>query len=102
MRLATICEIKGYKPTENYRKKFYEKSGERKIFWPSSKIIGDIKNNLPEHIHLLLRDNVAHEEPGIKNKKEIAADRFVILKVTTIGSCRKALKKTIRSIKDHL
>lgn len=102
VRLATICEIKGDQQTKNYRKMFYEKSGKRRTNWPRQKILGEITSNLHEHIHLLLRDNISHEEPGLKNKKEIAADRFVILKVTTIGSCRKALKKTIRNINDHL
>lgn len=98
VRLATICEIQGYKPTQNYRKRFYERSGERRTVWTTRKISGEITNKLQEHIHLLLRDNVAHEEPGIKNKRDIAADRFAILKVVTIGACKETLKKAVRII----
>jgi hypothetical protein len=102
VRLATICEINCYRPTENYRTKFYERSGKRKSNWPSIKIRRDVTNNLSEHLHLLLRDNVAHEEPGIKNNSDLAADRFQILKAITIGACEHALKKTVRQIKRSL
>lgn len=98
VRLATICEIQRYKPTQNYRERLYERSGKRRTAWTSRKISGEITNNLPEHIHLLLRDNVAHEEPGIRNNRDIAGDRFAILKVVKIGTCKKALKKTVRII----
>lgn len=102
VRLGTICEIQGYKPTKNYRERFYERSGKRRTGWTSQKISGEIQNNLPEHIHLLLRDNVAHEEPGIRNNRDIAGDRFAILKVVTIGACKEALKKTVRNIEASL
>jgi hypothetical protein len=102
VRLATICEIQGYKPTQNYRKLFYEESGKRKTAWTRERISGEIANNLQEHMHLLLRDNVAHEEPGIKNNKDIAADRFAILKVVQIGVCKKALEKIVRVIASSL
>ena len=102
VRLVTICEIKKYCPTENYRTKFYEPSGARLQNLTKSKIQNAITNNLHEHIHFLLRDNVAHEEFGIKNKRIIATDRFTILKPITIGSCRKAIKKTVRTIRDSL
>jgi len=102
VRLATICEIQGYKPTQNYRIRFYERSGKRRTAWTRREISGEITNNLQEHIHLLLRDNVAHEEPGIKNNRDIAADRFAILKVVSIDACRKALKKTVRIIDSSL
>lgn len=102
VRLATIFEIQEYKPTKNYRERFYERSGKRKTAWTSRKISGEITNSLQEHIHLLLRDNVAHEEPGIKNNRDIAADRFAILKVVTVGACKKALKKTVRIIDSSL
>jgi hypothetical protein len=102
VRLATICEIQEYKPTKNYRERFYERSGKRKTAWTSRKISGEITNSLQEHILLLLRDNVAHEEPGIKNNRDIAADRFAILKVVKVGACKKALKKTVRIIDSSL
>ena len=102
VRLATICEVQGYKPTQNYRELFYEGSGKRKTAWTRGRIAGEIANNLQEHIHLLLRDNVAHEEPGISNNRDIAADRFAILKVVQIGACKKALEKAVRVIASSL
>jgi len=99
VRLATICEIFRYRPTENYRDKFYQKSGDRKPSWSSSKIRADIAAKPHEHLHLLLRDNVGHEEPGIANNKQIAADRFAVLKVTTIDTCNKALSDIARVVK---
>lgn len=102
VRLATICEIAGYRPTENYRHKFYEPSGKRKSGCSRSKIRTHIGANLDEHLHLLLRDNVAHEEPGIANNKEIAADRFSILKATTIATCNDALNKISKRLRDRL
>ncbi|MEO7818567.1 MAG: hypothetical protein ABIS18_05410 [Actinomycetota bacterium] len=99
VRLATICEIARYRQTENYRDKFYQRSGDRKSSWSSSKIRADIAAKPHEHLHLLLRDNVAHEEPGIANKKQIADDRFAVLKVTTIDTCKKALSDIARTVK---
>jgi hypothetical protein len=102
VRLATICEIVGYRPTINYRCKYYDRSGNRKRGWSSSKIKRDIAEKPHEHLHLLLRDNVAHEEPGIANKKQVAADRFAILKVTTIDTCNKALNDITKMVKNWL
>ena len=99
VRLATVCEVARYRPTENYRRKFYEPSGKRKAGWSGHKIRADITANPPEHLHLLLRDNVAHEEPGIANNKDIAADRFTVLKATSIGTCRKALDTIAKRLK---
>jgi len=99
VRLATICESAGYRPTENYRAKFYQRSGDRKSGWPSSKIRANIAARPQEHLHLLLRDNVAHEEPGITNKRQIAADRFAVLKATTIDTCSKALSRIAKRVK---
>ncbi|MFZ5876930.1 MAG: hypothetical protein ACOYXU_11055 [Nitrospirota bacterium] len=93
VRLATMCEIADYRPTENYRRKFYKPSGERKAGWSDHSIKTDITATLHEHLHVLLRDNIAHEEPGIANSKQIAADRFAILKATTIDTCRHVLDK---------
>jgi len=101
VRLGTVCEIARYRPTENYRAKFYECSGKRKHGWSASKIRDDIVAKPHEHLHLLLRDNVAHEEPGIANTKQIAADRFAVLKVTTIDTCSKALDKIARTLKNR-
>lgn len=98
VRLATICEIARYRPTENYRDKYYERSGDRKRGWSLSKVRADIAVKPHEHLHLLLRDNVAHEEPGIANKKQIAADRFAVLKGTTIDTCNKALSDIARTV----
>jgi len=99
VRLATVCEIAGYRPTENYRRKFYETSGKRKAGWSSRRIAASITANPHEHLHLLLRDNVAHEEPGIANNKDIAADRFMVRKATSIDTCRKALDTIARRLK---
>lgn len=99
VRLATVCEIAGYQPTENYRRKFYETSGKRKAGWSRQRIAANITANPHEHLHLLLRDNVAHEEPGIANNKDIAADRFAVLKATSIDTCRKALDTIARRLK---
>lgn len=55
--------------------------------------------NPHEHLHLLLRDNVAHEEPGIANKKEIAADRFSVLRATSIATCCMSLDTIARNLK---
>ena len=100
VRLATICEIAGYRPTENYRDKYYERSGDRKSGWSLSKIRTEIAAKPHGHLHLLLRDNVAHEEPGIANTKQIAADRFAVLKTTTIATCSKALSDIGRKLKN--
>lgn len=99
VRLTTICEIAGYRPTENYRDKFYCRSGDRKRGLSSSKIRAEIAAKPHEHLHLLLRDNVAHEEPGIANNRQIAADRFAVLKTTTIDTCSKALRDVAKRIK---
>jgi len=99
VRLATIFESAGYRPTETYRDKFYQRSGDRKSGWPSSKIRAKIAARPQEHLHLLLRDNVAHEEPGITNKKHIAADRFAVLKATTIDTCNQALSRIAKTVK---
>jgi hypothetical protein len=102
VRLATICEISGYRPTKNYRAEFYQRSGDRKNGWACSKIKANIAANLSEHLHLLLRDNIAHEEPGITNKKHIAADRFAVLKQTRIDICNKVLADIARTVKNSL
>jgi hypothetical protein len=99
VRLATICEIAGHHLTANYRVKFYEGTGDRKRGWPSSKIRAEIVARPQEHLHLLLRDNVAHGEPGIGNKKLIAADRFAVLRATTIDTCIKALCSIAKTVK---
>ncbi len=99
VRLATVCEIARYRPTENYRRKFYEPSGKRKPGWSSHKVRTEITANPHEHLHLLLRDNVAHEEPGIANNKDIAADRFAALKTTSVDTCRNALDTIAKRVK---
>ncbi len=99
VRLATICEIARYRITANYRAQFYERSGNRKSGWSSSKITATIAANPQEHLHLLLRDNIAHEEPGIANNKQIAADRFAVLKKMTIDTCNKALRSIAKKVK---
>ena len=43
VRLATVCEIAGYRPTENYRRKFYATSGKRQPGWSGHKIRADIR-----------------------------------------------------------
>ena len=100
VRLATICEIARYRPTANYRGQFYQRSGDRKSGWSSSKISAEIAAKPCEHLHLLLRDNVAHEEPGIANNKQIAADRFAALKRMTVATCSKALSQIAKRVKE--
>ena len=99
VRLATICEVARYCPTENYRDKFYERSGHRKSGSSSSKIRAELAAKPHEHLHLLLRDNVAHEEPGIANNRQIAADRFAVLKATTVATCNNALRHIAKTVK---
>jgi hypothetical protein len=100
VRLATICEIVQYDPTENYRTKFYEGSGKRRTGWSPSKIRSEMTRKPGQHLHLLLRDNVAHEEPGVRNKKLMADDRSSVLKRTTIGTCNDALHKIAKTLKE--
>ncbi len=102
IRLSTICEITDYRLTENYRKKFYKESGNRKNGLSLSKIRADISAKPYEHLHLLLRDNVAHEEPGIENNRQMAKDRVAVLKATTIETCNKALGDIARTVKKQL
>src|SRR4029450_5202216 len=45
VRLATVCEIASYQPTENYRRKFYEASGKRKPGWSGHKIRSEVRTN---------------------------------------------------------
>lgn len=99
VRLATACEIARYWPTENYRRKFYEPSGKRKPGLSGHQIRTHITSNPHEHLHLLLRDNMAHEEPGNANNKDIAADRFTVLKAMSIDTCRKALDTIANRLK---
>lgn len=65
-----------------------------------SKIRTEIAAKPHEHLHLLLRDNVAHEEPGIANNKQVAADRFAVLKTTTIATCSKALGDIAKKLRN--
>lgn len=99
IRLATVCEIAHYRPTKNYRREFYESSGQRKAGRSRHKVMADIIASPQEHLHILLRDNVAHEEPGIANKKDIAADRFAVLKAISVDTCRRALEAIARKLK---
>jgi hypothetical protein len=89
VRLATICEIAGYRLTPNYRTNFYNRDGSRKASWSARQIRQALVGNPNDHLHLMLRDNVAHEEPGISNTKHIAADRAAVLRNTTISNLRK-------------
>ena len=94
------AKIARYRPTANYRGQFYQRSGDRKSGWSSSKISAEIAAKPCEHLHLLLRDNVAHEEPGIANNKQIAADRFAALKRMTVATCSKALSQIAKRVKE--
>jgi len=64
-----------------------------------SKIRAAIAAKPHEHLHLLLRDNIAHEEPGIVNNRQIAADRVAVLKTTTVDACNKALREIATRVK---
>jgi len=101
VRLATLCEIGGYRRTENYRQKFYDRSGHRKSGWSASKIRAAMASEPQEHLHLLLRDNVAHQEPGNANTKDIASDRSAMLKKTTLATCDRALRAIARKLKSR-
>jgi len=69
------------------------------VAYPSSRIRAAIAAKPHEHLHLLLRDNVAHEEPGLTNTRQIAADRVAVLKTTTIDACNKALRNIATKVK---
>jgi hypothetical protein len=99
VRLATLCEIDRYRLSENYRDKFYKSSGTRKADWSLSKIKATIRAKPAQHLYLLLRDNVAHEEPGNANARQLATDRAAVLKETTIDTCSTALRELAHRLK---
>lgn len=99
VRLATLCEIDGYRHSQNYRSSFYEPSGNRKAGWSLSRIKARIRSEPDQHLHLLLRDNVAHLVPGIVNSRQLARDRAAVLKETTIEACNAALRALARRLK---
>jgi len=102
VRLATVCEVNKYHLTPNYRTKFYNQDGSRKATWSASRIRAELLANPDGHLHLVLRDNVAHEEPGISNTRHIAADRAAVLRNTTIETCEKALRKVLRTVESSV
>lgn len=98
VRLATLCEITGRRHTENYRQKFYDRSGNRKGGWPASKTRAAMVSQPRKHLHLLLRDHIAHMESGPANTKHMASDRAAVLKTTTLATCSDALRTIARSL----
>ena len=99
VRMVTLCEIAKSQPNDNYRKRFYDRSGNRKAGWSLSRIKANIAARPEEHLHFLLRDNIAHEEQGGAWTQRVAADRSAVLKITTIDTCDNALKKIARGLK---
>jgi hypothetical protein len=102
VRLATICEITKYRLTPNYRTTFYNRDGSRRAAWSARRIRQELSGNPHDHLHLMLRDNVAHEEPGISNTKQIAADRAAVLKNTTIHTCETALREIMKAVEGEI
>jgi len=101
IRLCTVCEIR--KDKSNYRNKFYDSNSRprycRKKGYTQAKVITEIINNLDEHIHFLLRDNVAHKQ---NVEFELAKDRIRVLERLTIRDTLSALDscrgKTVRGV----
>ncbi len=61
IRLATVCEKEKARFPAPYRSAFYHK-GQRKGGMSKKQITEQITRDLDQHVHFLLRDNVAHEE----------------------------------------
>ena len=88
IRLCTICEkVKANFPA-TYRHRFYDGKKARKAGLSRQQVTTKIRCDLDQHIHFLLRDNVAHEE---NVKTEMAADRFDVLMKLTIREVFSAL-----------
>lgn len=95
IRLSTVCEKEKAKFPAPYRSAFY-KGGSRKGGMSKAQITTQITQDLDQHIHFLLRDNVAHEE-NVKN--HMAGDRFAILMPLTISQALSALGSCAKKIR---
>ena len=95
IRLATVCERGKTRFPAPYRKAFY-KNGSRKGSMSKSQITARITQDLDQHVHFLLRDNVAHEE---NVKTDMAGDRFDILMPLTIRQVSSALDDCAKRIR---
>jgi hypothetical protein len=100
IRLSTICEKEKAKFPPPYRNAFYNR-GSRKPGQSQSWITAQITGRLEQHVHFLLRDNVAHEE---NVTTDMAGDRSHILMPLTIGvtlsaldACRNAIRLCLTS-----
>ncbi len=95
IRLATVCEKEKTKLPAPYRRAFYNK-GSRKGGMSKNQITTQITQDLDQHIHFLLRDNVAHEE---NINSDMAGDRFDILMQLTINQILSALDSCAKKIR---
>ena len=96
IRLSTVCEKEKAKFPPPYRRAFYNKDGSRKAGMSKQQVARQIRSILDQHIHFLLRDNVAHEE---NVKSDMAADRFDILMPLTIREVLSALDSCANNIR---
>ena len=88
IRLATVCEKERTKFPASYRTAFY-KNGNRKGGMSKHDVIAQVTKDLSEHIHVLLRDAVAHEE---NVKSAMASDRAEVLMALTVGRVLAAIE----------
>lgn len=95
IRLSTVCEKEKAKFPTPYRKAFYNGRC-RKVGMSKNQITAQITQDLDQHIHFLLRDNVAHEE---NVSTDMAADRFDILMPLTIHQTLSALDACANKIR---
>lgn len=99
IRLSTICEKKPGIFPGVYRRTFYEKGGSRKSHISKAQVTAEITQHLDEHIHFLLRDNVAHEE---NVQSAMAKDRFDILMQLTIRQVLSAMDSCVSKVRSAI
>jgi hypothetical protein len=108
MHYMQIREDK-FPPKDNYRNKFYvydrkskTKFSRRKEF-TQDEVITEITQNLDEHIHFLLRDNVAHEQKAKSHmSKDMPEDRRIILDKLTVRKTLSRISSCIEKIAEKI
>jgi hypothetical protein len=98
IRLATVCEKEKTKFSPPYRTAFY-KNGTRKGAMQKHDVLKQISGNLHEHVHLLLRDAVSHEE---NVKSDMASDRTEILIPLHVKQILVALEIRAKTIRESV